>query len=70
MERARWKAGQMATAEGLAVAEIQEAATTGVSTGFETIGDEALDSSPDTDLHPAPMTVSEGIEAVYELSEE
>jgi len=70
MERAREKAEQMAAAEGLTVAEMQEAATTDVSTGFESIVDEALDSSPDTDLHPAPITVSEGIEAVYELSEE
>jgi uncharacterized protein YggE len=70
MERARGKAEQMAAAEGLAVAEMQEAATTDVSTGFESIVDEALSSSPDTDIRPAPITVSEGVEAVYELSEE
>ena len=70
MERAREKAEQMAAAEGLAVAEMQEAATTDVSTGFESIVDEALASSPDTDLCPAPITVSEGVKAVYELSEE
>lgn len=70
MERARGKAEQMAAAEGLAVAEMQEAATTDVSTGFESIVDEALASSPDTDLRPAPITVSEGVKAVYELSEE
>ena len=70
MERARGKVEQMAAAEGLVVAEMQEAATTEVSTGFESIVDEALASSPDTDLHPAPITVSEGVEAVYELSKE
>jgi len=69
MERARQKAEQMAAAEGLAVAEIQEATTKEVSTGFESIVDEALASSPETDLHPAPITVSEGVEVVYELSE-
>ncbi|SDK14125.1 Uncharacterized conserved protein YggE, contains kinase-interacting SIMPL domain [Halovenus aranensis] len=70
MERAREKAEQMAAAEGLAVAELQEATTKDVSTGIESIVDEALASSPDTDLHPAPITVSEGVEVVYELSEE
>ena len=70
MERARRKAEQMVAAESLAVAEMQEATTKDVSTGFESIVDEALASSPDTDLHPAPITVSEGVKAVYELSEE
>jgi uncharacterized protein YggE len=70
MERAREKAEQMAAIEGLAVAEIQEATTREVSTGFESIVDEALASSSETDLHPAPITVSEGVEVVYELSEE
>jgi uncharacterized protein YggE len=70
MQRAREKAEQMAAAEGLVVAEMQEAATTDVSSGFESIVDEALATSPVTDLHPAPITVSEGVEVVYELSEE
>jgi uncharacterized protein YggE len=70
MERARGKAEQMAAAEGLAITEMQEAATTDVSTGFEGIVDEALASSPDTDLHPAPIIVSAGVEVVYELGEE
>jgi uncharacterized protein YggE len=70
MERAREKAEQMAAAEGLAVAEVQEAMTKEVSTGFESLVDEALASSPDADLHPTPITVSEGVEVVYELSEE
>jgi len=70
MERAREKAEQMAAAEGLAVAEVQEATTKEVSTGFESIVDEALASKPDTDLHPAPITVFEGVEVVYQLSEE
>jgi uncharacterized protein YggE len=70
MERAREKAEQIAAAEGFAVGEIQEATTKEGSTGFESIVDEALASGPDTDLHPAPITVSEGVEVVYELSEE
>ena len=70
MERAREKAEQMAAIEGLTVAEIQEATTREVSTGFESIVDEALASNSETDLHPAPITVSEGVEVVYELSEE
>jgi len=69
MERAREKAEQMAAAEGFAVGGVQEATTKEVSTGFESIVDEALASSPETDLHPAPITVSEGVEVVYELSE-
>jgi len=70
MERVREKAEQMAAVEDLAVAEVREATTKEVSTGFDSIVDEALASSPDTDLHPAPITVSEGVEVVYELSEE
>jgi uncharacterized protein YggE len=70
MERAREKAERMAAAEGLVVAELREATTKEVSTGMETIVDEALASNPDTNLQPAPMTVSEGVEVVFELSEE
>jgi len=70
MERAREKAGQMAAVEDLAVAEVREATTKEVSTRFDNIVDEALASSSDTDLHPVPITVSEGVEVVYELSEE
>lgn len=70
MKRARRKAEQMAAAEGLTVAALQEAATTEVSAGEETIVEEALASGPDTGLHPAPITVSEGVEAVYEVSAE
>jgi hypothetical protein len=70
MERAREKAEQMAATEGLAVAEMQEATTREVSTGFDSIVDEALASGPDTDLHPTPITVSEGVKAVFEIDEE
>lgn len=44
--------------------------TSEVSTVFESIVDEALASSPEMNLYPAPITVSEGVEVVYELSEE
>jgi uncharacterized protein YggE len=70
MERAREKAEHMAAAEGLVVAGMQEATTKEMNTGCESIVDEALASSPDTDLHPAPITVSGGVEVVYELGEE
>ena len=70
MERARERAGQMAATEGCAVAEVREATTKDVSTGFESIVDEALGSSPDMDLYPAPITVSEKVEVVYEITEE
>lgn len=69
MERAREKAERIASAEGVALAGIRDATTKEVSTGFESIVDEALASSPDTNLHPAPVTVSEGVEVVYELAE-
>lgn len=70
MKRARQKAEHMAAAEGLTVAEIQEATTKEVSTGFESIVDEALASGPDAELHPAPLTVSERVEVEYKLREE
>lgn len=70
MKRARQKAEHMAAAEGLTVAEIQEATTKEVSTGFESIVDEALASGPDAELHPAPMAVSERVEVKYTLQEE
>jgi hypothetical protein len=41
-----------------------------MSTGFESIVNETLASGPDTDVHPAPITVSERVAVVYELSEE
>jgi uncharacterized protein YggE len=69
MERARGKAERIASAEGLALAEMRDATTKEVSTGFESIVDEALASSPETNLQPAPVTVSEGVEVVYELAE-
>jgi uncharacterized protein YggE len=69
MERAREKAEQIASAEGLALAGIQEATTREVSTGLESIADEAFASGPDTNLHPTPITVSERVEVVYELTE-
>lgn len=70
MERARGKAEQVAAVEGFAVAEIHEAAVTDVTNEFESIIDEALGFGPETNLHPEPITVSEGVEVVYELSEE
>lgn len=70
VERAREKAERMAAAEGLAVAGLREARTTEANAGPEGIVDEALASSPDTDLHPEPVTVAEAVEAVFALDEE
>jgi len=69
MERAREKAEQIASAEGLALGEIREATIKEVHTGFDGIVDEALAQSADMNLHPDPITVSEGVEVVYELAE-
>jgi len=68
VERVREKTERMAAAEGLVVAGLREATTT-ATTGSETIVDEALALRPDTDLHPAPVTVSEAVEAVFTLGE-
>ena len=69
MERAREKAEQIAAAEGLTVAELQKAMAKEGGTGFESIVDEALAFNLNTDLYPTPVTVSAGVEVVYELSE-
>ncbi len=69
MERAREKAERLAAAEGLAVAEVRDVTTVEVSTEFGGIVDEALEWSEETNLHPAPITVSEGVEVGYELTE-
>ncbi|MFC7076106.1 SIMPL domain-containing protein [Haloarcula halophila] len=70
MDHAREKAERIAAAEGLTVTAMHEATTNDVSSGFESIVDEALASSRDVDLHPAPITVSESVEVVYDCSEE
>jgi uncharacterized protein YggE len=70
MDHAREKAERIAAAEGLTVTAMHEATTKDVSSGFESIVDEALASSPDTDVHPAPVTVAERVEVVYACSEE
>jgi len=69
MERAREKAEQIAAAEDLDVAGVREVSTNERTTGMESIVDEALASSSDIGLHPTPITVSEGVEVVYELIE-
>jgi len=68
--RAREKAERVAAAEGLVVDGVRDVTTGEVSSGMESIVDEALESSPDTDLHPAPVTVSGAVEVVYDLAEE
>lgn len=68
MERAREKAERLAAAEGLSVSGVQDVRTVDTSAGFQSIVDEALDWGEETNLHPAPVTVSEGVEVVYELT--
>ncbi|MFB6102794.1 MAG: SIMPL domain-containing protein [Haloplanus sp.] len=65
MERARGKAERIAAAEGLAVGEVRTVTTQEVDTGMNGLIDDAL--SDRIDLHPEPITVSEGVEVVYEL---
>lgn len=69
MERARAKATQIAAAEGLAVAEVQSVTTREISTGMDSIVDDALSGPADDDFSPTPVSVSEGVEVVYELTE-
>jgi uncharacterized protein YggE len=70
MERAREKASRLAAVEGLAVSDVKSITTREVSTGMDSIVEEALEGSPDTDLSPPPITVSEAVEVVYELTAE
>jgi uncharacterized protein YggE len=71
MERARQKAARLAAVEHLAVGDVQNVTTQHVdgATGMEQIVEDALDG-PDADLSPTPVTVSERVEVVYELTEE
>lgn len=70
MERAREKADRIAAVEGLPVGEVRDVTTEDASTGMERIVDEALGSNPEVDVNPAPVSVSEAVEVVYELTEE
>ena len=69
MERAREKAERLAATEGLAVAGVHEVTTTDASEGFQGIVEEALEFGEETNLHPGPITLSEGVQATYELTE-
>lgn len=68
-ERAREKAEVIASAEGLAVADVQTMTTDHPTPGMDSIVDKALASDSETDVHPTPITVSEKVEAKYELTE-
>ena len=69
MDHAREKAERIAVAEDLTITTMHEVTMKDVSSGFESIADEALASSPDTDVHPAPVTVAERVEVVYQCSD-
>lgn len=68
MDRARRKAKRLAAAEGATLAGIREITTTDGGCGMESIVDEALAGRPDS--CPDPITVTESVEAVYELDRE
>lgn len=70
MQRAREKAERIAAVEGAVVAEVQSVTTREVSTGMNSIVDEALSRPPDTDVAPEPVGVTEAVEAVFELTAE
>lgn len=70
MNRARTKAEHLAAVEGLQVTSVQEIRTTDLSTGMDSIVEEAIASGQDGDLHPAPIEVSEKVEVVFQLVEE
>ena len=67
MERARHRAEILAAAEGLAVAEVQNVSTIDRCTGMDGIIEEALDAESGQGLDPEPVTVSETVEATFEL---
>lgn len=69
LKRARKKATTLAGAEGLSVGEAQTITTTDVDTGMSGLVEMAV-SEPDCDVAPAPITVSEAVEVVYELVED
>lgn len=70
MKRAHEKAERMAGAEGSAVAEVQDVTTLEASADMEGLVDEAPAATPETDLQPSPITVTERVEVVYELVNE
>ncbi|MFC7126209.1 SIMPL domain-containing protein [Halovenus rubra] len=66
-KRAREKAARIAGVEGWTVSELLGATTKEVSTGMDSIVDEALSDHPDTDFIPQPMVISESFEANFKL---
>lgn len=69
MKRAREKAEQIAAVEGYTVTGVQSVSTNDGNVGFDSIVDDALDSAADTDLNPAPITVSQGVQVIYEITD-
>lgn len=70
MDRARGKAERIAASEDKEVAGVREVTTGETSRGMESIVDEALAGTSDGDFCPDPITVSETVEVVYELTPE
>lgn len=68
-ERAREKAACIAAAEGLSVGRVRRVETREVSTGMDSIVEDALANNRQSSIQPTPVTVSAAVEAVYELEE-
>lgn len=66
MKRARQKADSLAAAEALSVGGVVEIETKTVTTGHHATVETAWESAPN--LHPAPITVAETVEVMYELT--
>jgi len=58
----------MAAAEEETIAGVQEARSADSSTDMNSVLDEAISSDFDTELHPAPISISERVTVVYELT--
>ncbi len=70
MEQTREKAEPIAATEGVELAGIQDVTTKELCAGMGRIVDGSLASGSDTELCPKPITVSESVEAAYELTED
>lgn len=70
MANARRKAERIAAAEDLTLAGVREVTTREVSTGMESIVDDAIGNTPDGNFQPDPVEVNEAVEVVYDVDEE
>lgn len=69
MTRARERAEQLAAPESLTVGDVVEVTTKETEWGMDSLVDEALAMHSDTIVEPSPATVSETVEASFEIKE-